>query len=617
MQVVDEIKARLDIVEYVGKSVALQRAGRNYRGLCPFHAEKTPSFYVFTDRQTWRCFGSCGEGGDLFTFVQKRDGIEFREALRTLADTAGVALQRENPQQRSHLDRLAGIVSAAVEFYQRQLAAEPGEAARHYLREVRGISDETVAAFRIGWAPEGWRTLRDHLLGRGYSDNDMLAAGVLVENESGGTPYDRFRSRVIIPITDERGVFVALGGRGLEGEEPKYLNSPQTDIFDKGRTLFGLTGAAAEARASGTIVVVEGYMDVIGPWQAGFRNVVATMGTSLTEHHASLLRRLARRVVLAMDPDGAGMAAAERAGSLFVSGAAPEEFGRAARQATQLSVNAEIEIRVADLPSGKDPDVLAREAPDAWKAAIDQSRPYAEYLIGRLLPTVRPDSTIEVRRAVQRLAPIIRSQPGPIERSRYVQMVARHFRVSEEPIWEEVRPRRARNAFAAETPVAHSRVPLEDKVLALLLRHADLRSFMRDMPLDLFTDATNREIYRHLKSANSLTEPDLQADPLLSEHAARLASVREPDLSPADARRKALDYIGAILRARRAERQEATAHDIARLERELGTTTLAEASLRAWNGWAPPDEAEAAIQTVMENLELGLSLHRRETTRPR
>ena len=217
-----------------------------------------------------------------------------------------------------------------------------------------------------GGRRKSWRELRESPdQGRGYDEADIVAAGLAVESENAREPYDRFRGRIIIPIADERGQFVAIGGRGLHSEEPKYLNSPQTELFDKGRTLFGLDLAARPMREAGTAVVVEGYMDVIGPWQAGFTNVVATMGTSLTEHHAALLKRHARRVVLAMDPDAAGLAAAERAGGLFIALDSPESMARSARSADALASAADLELCVAPLPAGKDPDEIARDEPAA------------------------------------------------------------------------------------------------------------------------------------------------------------------------------------------------------------------------------------------------------------
>ncbi|MES4792002.1 MAG: DNA primase, partial [Chloroflexota bacterium] len=415
MDAVEAIKVRVDLVGYIGRFTQLQRAGRSFRGLCPFHAEKTPSFYVFPERGTWRCFGACGEGGDIFTFVQKRDNADFRGALRTLAEEAGIQLSEEDPKRRAHLDRLAAIVSAAVGYYERKLAEAEGEEASAYLRKARGLTRETIGAWHLGWAPPGWHNLRDFLLNRGYTVEDMMAAGLLVEPDDGREPYDRFRARLIVPIANERGEFVGMGGRTLHNEEPKYLNSPQTELFDKGRTLFGLHLASDAIRSAGEVVVVEGYMDVLGPWQAGFRNVVATMGTSLTHEHARILRRFAPRIVLALDPDAAGANAAERAGSLVLGVQTTEHAALAVRQADEMASNVDIDLRVARLPAGKDPDELVREGPEAWRRAIEAAVPFAEFLIFRLLGTDRPTSPLEVRHTVDRLRPVLLSVRDPVE----------------------------------------------------------------------------------------------------------------------------------------------------------------------------------------------------------
>jgi DNA primase len=251
----------------------------------------------------------------------------------------------------------------------------------------------------------------------------MVAAGVLVDAEEGREPYDRFRGRVIIPIANERGEFVALAGRGLHGEEPKYLNSPQTEIFDKGRTLFGLHAAADAIRLQGEVVVVEGYMDVLGPWQAGYRNVVATMGTSLTRHHAALLRRFAPRIVLALDPDAAGMNAAERAGSLLFGFSGEEHAADAARAADALAVDTDIDLRVAPLPAGRDPDELVRDDRPAWERAIAGAQPFVEFLLFRMLGERRPVSPLEVRHLVDRLSPVLLAVSDPVERGLYIQRV--------------------------------------------------------------------------------------------------------------------------------------------------------------------------------------------------
>ena len=611
MDAVTEIKRRIDPAEYIGRFVKLQQAARNFRALCPFHTEKTPSFYVFTDRGSWRCFGSCGEGGDVFSFVQKRENVDFREALRILAEEAGVELSARAAEQRTRGERLSGIVSAAVDFYQQQLAGESGAEARAYLAETRGLNQETVERFRLGWAPDEWRLLRDSLLGRGYSDEDALAAGMLTESDGGGQPYDRFRGRVIIPIADDRGVFVGLGGRILGEGEPKYLNSPQTEIFDKGRTLYGLDIAVEQARESGTVVVVEGYLDVIGPWQAGFRNLVATMGTSLTERHAARLTRFASRVVLAMDPDSAGMAAAERAGSLLLDFRSPEAMGAAQRSAEAITGEVDLDLRVAPLPAGKDPDDLAREDPEAWRTAIENATPFARFLLERLIAGSENDSPLEASRIVDRLRPVLLAVRNPVERSGHIQNIARRLGIAERSIAERLRVEGRRVQARPESEVAPSRVPVEEALLATLLHNPGLRADLRHLPADLFPDALDREIvqrWRH-DELNGATEDEDDPVELRLHH---LRTRREPLLSADEARERASDLIRHIVRERLIQRQSAVTEELAEAERTLGAARVQEVAHRAWLGALPSEETLELAQIAIEELELGLSIHRRE-----
>ena len=612
MDVVAEIKQRIDPAEYIGRSVKLQKSGRNFRGLCPFHAEKTPSFYVFTDRGSWRCFGSCGEGGDLFSFVQKQDNVDFREALRSLAAEAGVELSARAAEQRTRSEQLSGIVSAAVDFYQQQLAGEDGAAAREYLESKRGLTQETVDQFRLGWAPDEWRVLRDYLHARGYSDGDAVAAGVLLQGEGGGAPYDRFRGRITIPIADERGVFVGLGGRIVGAGEPKYLNSPQTEIFDKGRTLYGLDGAGPHARESGTVVAVEGYLDVIGPWQAGFRNLVATMGTSLTEHHAAMLKRFAPRLVLAMDPDNAGLAAAERAGGLVLGLDSPDAMGASARSAEEITANADLDLRVAPLPDGKDPDDLAREDPEAWRAAIENAPPFARFLLDRLIGEERPDSPLEARRLVDRLRPVLLSVRNPVERSMHIQSIARRLGITETAIAERLRAGARRPQAAALVPIPEPvRSLAEEVLLTTLLHHPSLRAELRHLPADLFGSSLDREIFQRWQHDEVDAGSD-EDDPTRAR-LEQLLGRRAPQLEATEARERAADLMRHILRERLIQRQSAVTEELAAAEKELGTERVQEVAHQAWLGALPSQETLELAETTIEELELGLSIHRQSS----
>lgn len=615
MDVVEAVKRQIDLAEYVGRVTQLQKSGRSLKGLCPFHTEKTPSFYVFPDKGTWRCFGSCGEGGDLFSFVQKRESLDFKSALRVLAAEAGIQLTPEDGRRRSHTERLSALMSAAVDHYERCLESDEGQAARQYLAGKRGLTPATLQAWHIGWAPDGWRGLRDFLRNRGYEDRDMIDAGLLVEGEAGREPYDRFRGRVIIPIANERGEFVAMGGRGLQGEEPKYLNSPQTELFDKGRTLFGLDHTAAGIRESGTVVVVEGYMDVIGPWQSGFTNLVATMGTSLTESHARLLRRFARRIVLAMDPDAAGLAAAERAGGLFLGLDSPERMAQAARSADTLAGAVDVDLRVAPLPPGRDPDEIARDAPETWRGAIDGSLPFAEFLLMRIMGPERPGSPMDARAVVDRLRPVLVAVRDPVERAMYVQRVARHLGVGEEAVLERIRALSPGRGPRPPVRQVEAPVTAEDVLLAILLRYPHLRLQFRSYPESLFSGAVNREVFRRWLHSEDFSQP-AEDDPV-GDRARALIARRLPPLSDAEARQAADEKVREILKERIIQHQAARSEELADAERTVGANRLAELALSVWRGAMPADEDRELAEALIEELQLGLSIHRREVPQGR
>jgi DNA primase len=309
---VDEIKTRLDIAEFIGQYVQLQKAGRTLKGLCPFHTEKTPSFIVSPERQTWHCFGACGTGGDVITFVMKKEAMEFPEALRLLADRAGVQLQERgrSVKEDRRRQRLYSANTAAAEWYVKVLATHDASvSAREYL-EKRGVDEATAEAFGVGCSPPAWDSLRNHLGNLGFTDEEQLAAGLLVRGEAG--LHDRFRGRLMFAIRDEKGRVVGFGARALDDSHPKYINTSQTALFDKSGLLYGLDRASSGIRENGRAVIVEGYMDVIAAHQHGFSNVIASMGTALTERQVKLLRRTTSTIILALDADAAGREAAVR-----------------------------------------------------------------------------------------------------------------------------------------------------------------------------------------------------------------------------------------------------------------------------------------------------------------
>ncbi len=426
MSTTDDIKARIDIVSYVQRHVpSLKKAGRNHKACCPFHSEKTPSFVVNPVRQTWHCFGACAEGGDIFTFAQKLHGWDFKEALRELAAEAGVELQRQSPAQKSrsdHLEKLRGIAASATEYFQQALRRESAAGVRAYLRDKRGLNDETIAAFLIGYAPDSWDFMRRALRDLGHSDDDIVEAGLAVRNDSGRV-YDRFRNRLIIPIRDERGRVVGFGGRAMDPDDSaKYINSPQSAIFDKSRLLFGLDTGRSAIREAATVVIVEGYMDVIQARQAGYANVVAQMGTAMTEPQIRLVApRYAKRIVLALDADEAGQNAARR--SLDV---ARQTLSR--DYAGKLSVD----FSILQIPAGKDPDDYLRESPAGWPALVDSAQSVADFVIDVEAASLQADSSLQARQAVaQAVLPMLLVSENNVYKQDNIQKLARRLRISE------------------------------------------------------------------------------------------------------------------------------------------------------------------------------------------
>jgi DNA primase len=414
-----EVKSKLSVVEVVGETVTLKKAGTTYKGLCPFHGEKTPSFVVTPARESWHCFG-CGLGGDIFSFVMQRDGATFPEALRTLAQRAGVEIDERTKREDAHKARLRQVLDHAIAFYHAVLtSSKAGTAALDYVHG-RGITDASIEAFQLGWAPGGWDQLTRTLQAkRDVRPEELVEVGLAAPRSNGRQGvYDKFRSRVIFPIRDASGHAVGLGGRLLEGEGPKYLNTAATPLFDKSRTLYLIDKAKGPIRRTGgQAVIVEGYTDALMAHQGGFDNVVASLGTALTPGQVALLTRYADRIVLAYDVDAAG----DKAGTVGVQALA----GLVGQlQADSSGVKLE-DVRVARLPDGKDPDEVVRESPEAWTAAIAAAKPLVEYLIGHhaaRFDLKQPSGRIGFVEAVM---PSIRDIADPLRRDEALQEVRR------------------------------------------------------------------------------------------------------------------------------------------------------------------------------------------------
>ena len=507
-----EVKSRLNIVDVVGETVQLKKAGTTFKGLCPFHGEKTPSFVVTPARDSWHCFG-CGLGGDVFSFVMQRDSVPFPEALKQLAGRAGVELDERTRRDDARRARLREVLEAAIAYYHAVLTtSKTGQAALDYLRG-RGFTDATIETYQLGWAPDGW----DHLL-RALQDrrqmrpDEVAEVGLTSPRQGGRGAYDKFRSRVIFPIRDQNGGPTGLGGRilGTEGEDgtrgPKYLNSPATALFDKSRSLYLIDRAKGPMRKSGQAVIVEGYTDALMAHQAGYDNVVASLGTALTPGQVALLTRYAKRIALAYDVDPAG----EKAGTVGVQ-ALEALIGQLAASDTGVELD---EVKVVRLPDGKDPDEVLRDEPDRWREEVRTAQPIVDYLIDTYAKQHDLRSAGGKARFVDALIPTIRSVPNPVMRDAYLQRVRQVSGVEERVLLEVLHRRPTPGNARADGRISAAAVtsapdalpigeilraitPVEQELLRLLLLVPEEQlAVVDELGSDLMPSTVARELYR-------------------------------------------------------------------------------------------------------------------------
>jgi DNA primase len=433
-----EVKSKVSIVDVVGEAVQLRKAGTTYKGLCPFHGEKTPSFVVTPARETWHCFG-CGEGGDVFSFVMRHEGLTFPEALKRLAAKAGIQIDERTRWEDAHRARLREVMEHAIAFYHTVLTqSKMGAPALEYLHG-RGFTDDTIQKHQLGWAPSGWDEMIKMLGSRRQVAAAELAEVGLASQRSGGRgAYDKFRSRIIFPIRDASGNAVGIGGRILPGaapdsDAPKYLNSPATALFDKSRTLYLIERARNEMRRRDQAVLVEGYTDALMAHQAGFENVVASLGTALTPAQVALLARYAREIVLAYDVDPAGQHAGSIGGAeLF------RLIGALAAEETGVEIT---NVRVARLPEGKDPDEVIRDTPDLWREAVRTAQPIMEFLIDYYATAFDMRTPVGRRKAVAAVVPLLREIRDPVVRDGYLQALARRTGLEDRVLLEALHGR--------------------------------------------------------------------------------------------------------------------------------------------------------------------------------
>jgi DNA primase len=529
----DLVKERVDIVQLIGESVPLKKAGRGYVGLCPFHVEKSPSFHVDAERRTYKCFG-CGEGGDVFTWLEKREGLTAAEALNSLAERAGVPLTRRAPEELKQEDRLLQANDSATFYFRQALRGTPrGKWVAEYLAK-RGITPESIDAFGIGYAPDQRDSLLLYLRKKGFSEDEAIAAGLVTRNDRG--LWDRFRDRLIVPIRDRRGRAIAFGGRALrDDQQGKYVNSNQTLLFNKSATLYGLDRASAAIRKEGTAVIVEGYFDTIACHQAGLTNVVASMGTALTEDQYRVLNDMKiEKAIVAFDGDAAGQRSAESRGRELLS--ALSRFGSGAGGG-RLGTRTGLSLFVTVLPEGLDPDDVARKEPELLRRLLAEAKPLLEFLIDRVRATSRLDQSEGRLRFLQRTAALIAEEPDPVRREVYLSEVAGSAGVDPAFLREKLpaagksTPRTTRTPTEPspqrrEAPSAKQTPSFERYVMALLTRYPEEIARADLAPTDL-VDPDLRTLFEHLQ-AGKRPDTDLPAQ-LAALAAALVANAPELD----------------------------------------------------------------------------------------
>ena len=464
MSIIETIKAKIDVVEEIGLVVSLQKSGKALKGLCPFHNERTPSFYVFAETQTWRCFG-CNEGGDVFSFVQKQQGLDFRETLHYLAEKAGVQVDdysSQNPEQARETSALKERLrklneDALLWFHQMLLRSKDAAEARAYVQS-RGISADTVVTFSLGYAPDQWDTLAHYLLGRGYTERELVQGGLARDREggpgdTGGGVYDYFRHRLIFPIRDTRGRVIGFGGRAFGDNQPKYLNSPQTPLFEKNSVLYALDMARDTIKHEKQVVIVEGYVDAVIAHQHGTKQTVACIGSAITEKHIQQLKKLTRQVTLALDPDAAGESATEHgiqealktfdrivvpiplATSNPVAGSRKRYEPRGM---IRLEEQVDAEINVLQLPAGEDPDEVIRENAALWDYAVAHPVPLVDYYFRVKTMDLNLKEPAGKTEAARRLLPIIGMISDRVKRDAYMRKLSAMISIDERTLFEEL-----------------------------------------------------------------------------------------------------------------------------------------------------------------------------------
>ena len=552
MALVDEVKSRSDILQVISEYVDLDISSRQPKALCPFHAERTPSFVIYPDTGSWRCFGSCSEGGDVISFVMKRENMSFAQALGNLADRAGIKREIfEKNVSKKPVTKILDANDIAADYFFSRLKAPVGDTVRDYLVD-RGIDIEAAARRGLGFAPSGMETLSGHLRTRSVQGRTARDAG-LIARKSDGEWRDMFIGRLTIEIRDSQDRIVGFGARTLDGSDPKYLNTPQTDVFDKSSILYGLNWADESIRFKNEAIIVEGYMDVITAHEHGFTNVVASMGTAVTQNHLGTLARYASSggkvgtIVLCLDSDAAGETATMRA-------------LESVTEALSSGVIRGIEVKVARSAGGKDPDQAIRANPDQWRGSLSEAEPLLDYLIiakSKLYDLASGQGKAEFANSV---APIVYGITNGYDQERYWSMIARLVDVTPERLKTIVdkpaaRTNSRRPSLLSSNPssISSSQVnaaleqgdSLEEHMLSLVMQIDDLREYAVEMPDEYFHESDNRALFTAWRGSSKL---GAKIDELGQELTEKAQELRNRTLPPSNQARHVDDITQCVKR---------------------------------------------------------------------
>ncbi|MBU1255352.1 DNA primase, partial [Patescibacteria group bacterium] len=488
---IEEIKSKLDIIDVIGGYIKLQKSGRNYKAPCPFHSEKTPSFMVSPEKQLWRCFG-CNRGGSIFDFIMEIEGVEFGDALRTLAQRAGVELNKVNPklaaQWKTERTRLYEICDLANRFFIKQLESKAGKDIQKYLFS-RGLKLKTIKDWEVGYAPNHWQGLLDFLNGRGYSDEEIMKTGLIVKSETGKSKrgyYDRFRDRIIFPIKNINEAVIGFTGRenpnNPDERMGKYINTPNTLIYDKSQVLYGLDKAKLDIRKKNLCILVEGQTDVLMSHQEGFNNIIASSGTALTEHQLKIIKRYTQNLAMAFDMDLAGEIATKRG--------------------IDLAIQSGLNVKVINLPNNQDPADCLQKNVSAWSNAVNQAKGFVEFYLESIFVKNDPFTGEGKKIISQEFLPVIRKIPNKVEQAHWLQELAQRIKVSESILMEELKkikePIINRPLDYLEDKKDNKEC-LEEYTIGLILSYPSIFRRQKKKPQNIFNNPDLEKIYKSLK----------------------------------------------------------------------------------------------------------------------